>query len=202
MKYMSMLFMSLLFTLHLCAKSAQKANSNVSDVVTYDSVSQQTNADSTVLIAYEKISTVGYKYFESLHTNKRKPLHFVPRKVFNDSFYLLDRAYYAKTLWKTHSYTLKIYKSGTKYHNRIGDENVAPVDYLVLVTIDRSQHTIDYLVCFYTVRMLYEMDERFFHIDNKGYITLTNFYYDEIEMQYKGKKRYKISPNGKFVLTQ
>ena len=50
--------------------------------------------------------------------------------------------------------------------------------------------------------MLYEMDERFFHIDNKGYITLTNFYYDEIEMQYKGKKRYKISPNGKFVLTQ
>ena len=71
MKYMSMLFMSLLFTLHLCAKSAQKANSNVSDVVTYDSVSQQTNADSTVLIAYEKISTVGYKYFESLYTNKK-----------------------------------------------------------------------------------------------------------------------------------
>ena len=64
-----MLFMSLLFTLHLCAKSAQKANSNVSDVVTYDSVSQQTNADSTVLIAYEKISTVGYKYFESLYQN-------------------------------------------------------------------------------------------------------------------------------------
>ena len=72
MKYMSMLFMSLLFTLHLCAKSAQKANSNVSDVVTYDSVSQQTNADSTVLIAYEKISTVGYKSNHYTRTKKSR----------------------------------------------------------------------------------------------------------------------------------
>ena len=194
-----MLFMSLLFTLHLCAKSAQKANSNVSDVVTYDSVSQQTNADSTVLIAYEKISTVGYKYFESLHTNKRKPLHFVPRKVFNDSFYLLDRAYYAKTLWKTHSYTLKIYKSGTKYHNRIGDENVAPVDYLVLVTTDHNQRIIDHLVCYYDVHMLYESDERYFKINKNKNIVLTDFYVDEFKITFKGKRFYRINNKGKFI---
>ena len=141
------------------------------------------------------------RYFESLSSMPQQKLDMLPQKDSMASDCLLDSAYYCKTLYSTKQYTLSIYKSGSKYQSKKGDEMFAPVDYLVLVTRNAKQRIIDYLVCYYYVHRLYESAERYFYIDNNKNITLVNFYTDELETTFQGRCTYHIGEQGRFIIS-
>lgn len=147
------------------------------------------------------ISTSGDRYFRSLFRNYKKKAKMWSNEEYKDSFFLVDSAYFSKTLYQTEYYTLQIYKSGSKYRNKIGDEMAAPVNYLMLVTVDDKEQVIDSMTCYHFVYFLYESAERYFQIKNNTTINIYDFYIDEIKAQFKGKYTYKISKEGKFVLT-
>lgn len=131
----------------------------------------------------------------------QQKLDILPQKDSMASDCLLDSAYYCKTLYSTKQYTLSIYKSGSKYQSKKGDEMFAPVDYLVLVTRNAKQRIIDYLVCYYYVHRLYESAVRYFYIDNNKNITLVNFYTDELETTFQGRCTYHIGEQGRFIIS-
>ena len=140
------------------------------------------------------------RYYESLSSTPQQKLDILPREEFTDPYYLVDSAYYCKTMYSTKKYTLNIYKSGSKYQSKKGDEMFAPVNYIAFATLDAKQRVIDYLICYYFVYRLYESSERYFYIDNNKNITLINFYTDELETTFWGKCTYHISEQGRFIL--
>ena len=140
------------------------------------------------------------RYFKSLSTMPQQTLGVLPRKKSTATDYLVDSAYYCKTMYSTKKYTLNIYKSGSKYQSKKGDEMFAPVNYIAFATLDAKQRVIDYLICYYFVYRLYESSERYFYIDNNKNITLINFYTDELETTFWGKCTYHISEQGRFIL--
>ena len=77
----------------------------------------------------------------------------------------------------------------------------APVDYLVLATLDAKRRIIDYLVCYYFVYRAYESSERYFYMDDNKNITLVNFYTDELETTFQGRCTYHIGEQGRFILS-
>ena len=125
-------------------------------------------------------SISNFRYYESLSSTPQQKLDILPREEFTDPYYLVDSAYYCKTLYSTKTYTLSI----------------------LLVTLDTKQRIIDYLVCYYYVYRLYESAERYFYIDNNKNIILVNFYSDELETTFEGKCTYHINDQGRFTLTE
>lgn len=146
-------------------------------------------------------SISNYRYFESLSSMPQQKLGILPKKKSTSSDYLLDSAYYCKTICSTKKYTLSVYKSGSKYKGKKGDEMFAPIDYVILVTMDTKRRIIDYLVCYYYVHRLYESAERYFYIDNDKNITLVNFYTDELGTTFQGRCTYHIGEQGRFILS-
>lgn len=155
----------------------------------------------TIDSIYWLTSISNYRYFESLSSMPQQKLDILPQKKSTASDYLLDSAYFCKTMYSTKKYTLSIYKSGSKYQSKKGDEMFAPVDYIILVTLDAKRRIIDYLVCYYYVYRLYESAERYFYIDNNKNITLVNFYTDELETTFQGRCTYHIGEQGRFILS-
>lgn len=147
-------------------------------------------------------SISNFRYYESLSSTPQQKLDILPQEEFTDPYYLVDSAYYCKTLYSTKTYTLSIYKNGSKYQSWKVDEKFDPVDYLLLVALDTKQRIIDYLVCYYYVYRLYESAERYFYIDNNKNIVLANFYSDELETTFEGKCTYHINDQGRFTLTE
>lgn len=67
-------------------------------------------------------SISNFRYYESLSSTPQQKLDILPQEEFTDPYYLVDSAYYCKTLYSTKTYTLSIYKNGSKYQNWKVDE--------------------------------------------------------------------------------
>jgi hypothetical protein len=204
MKYFILFILFLFPSLSVCGqtinKQAEKGKTNVRlvDFTRHHFIKKWKNTANNAV--YQRTATANNKYFERLANNPQRKLPLVPRKDLTGDDYLVDSAYYCKTIFSTKKYTLNIYKSGSKYKDKMGDEMFAPVDYLVFVTMDSQQRIVDYLVCYYNVHRLYESAERYFYMNNGHHITLINFYVDEIDTSFKGIQKYLINNQGKFVL--
>ena len=205
MKYLSSFIVSTFLSVGACcqtAKSPIKASETETCLIdfTKHTFPQKWEHDAIDSI-YWLTSISNYRYFDSLSSMPQQKLDILPHKKTIASDYLIDSAYYCKTMCSTKQYTLSIYKSGSKYQSKRGDEMFAPVDYIIIVTLNAKRRIIDYLVCYYYVHRLYESAERYFYIDNNKNITLVNFYTDELETTFQGRCTYHISEQGWFIVS-
>lgn len=164
----------------------------------------------------EKISKKGYDsifYFIEKNTDHLfNSMNYIKKDAINiskkeletllklyDSSVILDSVYYAGTLSKTSSYTLKLYKNGDKYKSILGSGNKkSSFNYLCLATCNNKDFLIDSKIIYYNNYDDIQSYKRFFYIDENLKIYLKDFMVNELNTEILSKSSIKINKKGFF----
>lgn len=167
----------------------------------YDSVK-----DSLSQKYYDNLCVLGDSVYNSLKIDKKQTYQLkkfddtkirdIYEKMFSGMIFKWDFPYFIGTLEENDDYTFNIYKNGDKY-NDCGfyynkDYKFFVFKYLLMEIITKKDNNKKYLVIYLKDNVNIEGLNRFFYINDKNNFIILDFYHDEIEKKFLGRKEYDI----------
>lgn len=118
--------------------------------------------------------------------------------------FLMQRDYYKVDLhigpvgyFVYDSTVVVLFKDAGAYQPLIGEENVAVLQYIYLVTY-RNGQLADQVLAYFEDIGLYEKNARYFYLNKKGQLYLREFYFGELEHGATGVAQFQIGADGMF----